>query len=417
MRASTPAAIVMALAACSACRTPGTSLPKAEPLAAVARDVHSYARPEEARVTHVGLDLRVDFAAKRLSGQATLKLQRAPGSSHVVLDTRRLSLRGVADKEGRALTYTLGDGNTILGQPLDVTLPAGVEEIVVSYDTMPEADALQWLSPAQTAGKKHPYLFSQGQAILTRTWIPTQDSPGIRQTYSARIVVPRGSQGGHERGAADAGWRRHAQRAGRFEFRLTQPIPPYLFALAVGDLAVPIARPAHRRLRRTGGRRVRRRRIPGRGEDGCGRGIAARAVPLGTLRRPRAAAVVPVRGHGESAADVRHADGPGRRSVAGVADRARARAFVVRQPGHQRHLERLLAERRGDQLRRAPHHGSALRARARRDARKCWPGRSCSTRSRGSADRRPRRRSCTSTSTAAIRTRAPPASPTTRARR
>jgi aminopeptidase N len=225
----------LAFVGCSACSTPATPPPKAEPLEAVERDVHSYARPDEARVTHVGLDLRVDFAAKRLSGQATLKLQRAPGSNTVILDTRRLSIRAVADKEGLALTYALGDANKILGQPLNVTLPAGVEEIIVSYETMPEAEALQWLSPAQTAGKKHPYLFSQGEAILTRTWIPTQDSPGIRQTYSARIVVPRDLTAvmSAEQLTPD-GVETPEGRA--FEFRMTQPIPPYLFALAVGDL-------------------------------------------------------------------------------------------------------------------------------------------------------------------------------------
>jgi leukotriene-A4 hydrolase len=222
------------LVACSACGAPAASPPR-EPLKAVERDVHSYARPEEVRVTHVGLDLRVDFGAKRLSGQASLQLRRAPGSSKVILDTRRLNVRAVADKEGRALTYALGNPDTILGQPLDVTLPAGVEEIVVSYETMPEADALQWLSPAQTAGKKHPYLFSQGEAILTRTWIPTQDSPGIRQTYSARIVVPRELKAvmSAEPLTPDGV---ETPEGRSFEFRLTQPVPPYLFALAVGDL-------------------------------------------------------------------------------------------------------------------------------------------------------------------------------------
>ncbi|MEO8256552.1 MAG: M1 family metallopeptidase [Acidobacteriota bacterium] len=235
MRASVSTTLaVIAVTACSACG-PGTPPPGPAPLEALPRDVHSYARPAEARVTHVSLDLRVDFSAKRLGGQAALKLRRAPQSNHVVLDTRRLNVHGVADGAGRALTYALGNDDKLLGRPLDVTLPAGVDEIVVSYDTMPEADALQWLSPAQTAGKKHPYLFSQGEAILTRTWIPTQDSPGIRQTYSARIVVPQDLKAvmSAEQLTPD-GVETAEGRA--FEFRLTQPVPPYLFALAVGDL-------------------------------------------------------------------------------------------------------------------------------------------------------------------------------------
>ena len=53
-----------------------------------------------------------------------------------------------------------------------------------------EGDGLCVLAPQQTAGKNLPFLFTQGQAILTRTWVPTQDSPGIRQTYEAIIRVP-----------------------------------------------------------------------------------------------------------------------------------------------------------------------------------------------------------------------------------
>lgn len=223
------------------CGAPATAPPEAEAVVAFERDVHSFARPEEARVTHVGLDLRVDFAAKRLSGRASLKLRRAPGSTRAILDTRRLVVRGVTDAKGGSLQYSLGAANPILGQPLEVTLPAGIDDIVVMYETAPEAEALQWLSPEQTAGKKHPYLYSQGQAILTRTWIPTQDSPGIRQTYAARIVVPRELKAvmSAEQLTPD-GVETPEGRA--FEFRLTQPVPPYLFALAVGDLQfVPVS--------------------------------------------------------------------------------------------------------------------------------------------------------------------------------
>ena len=101
---------------------------------------------------------------------------------------------------------------------------------------MPQAEALQWLSPEQTTGGAHPYLFSQGQAILTRTWIPTQDCPAIRQTYDARITVPAGLRAVMSAevltpdGMPVAGGR-------AFEFRLEQPVPPYLIALAIGDIA------------------------------------------------------------------------------------------------------------------------------------------------------------------------------------
>ena len=199
-------------------------------------DIHSFARPAEARVTHVALDLKTDFAAKRLAGTATLTIERQPSAEAIVLDTDGLTIDAVTAADGKtALSYRLGDDDPVRGRSLTVVLPQGVREIVVRYQTNPGAEALQWLSPEQTAGKRHPYLFSQGQAILTRSWIPTQDSPGIRQTYSARIVVPKelravmsAEQLTPDGVAADGG------RA--FEFRMPQAIPPYLIAIAVGDI-------------------------------------------------------------------------------------------------------------------------------------------------------------------------------------
>lgn len=207
----------------------------APPAWADARDELSFARPDEARVRHVTLDLVADFASRTLAGSARLSLDVAPGVDTAVLDTRDLTIESVADSAGRALIFRLGDAHPVLGRPLLVTLHEGATELVVTYRTSPGASALQWLSPAQTAGGQHPYLFSQGQAILTRTWIPTQDSPGIRQTYSARIVVPRDLRAVMSAehltpdGTEVAGGR-------AFEFRMDQPVPPYLIALAVGDI-------------------------------------------------------------------------------------------------------------------------------------------------------------------------------------
>jgi aminopeptidase N len=228
-----PAALLVVLAAC---QRPGPPAPAGPPSSAAAPDMHSFARPEEARVTHVALDLHADFMAKVLSGRAVLTLERAPGAAGIVLDTRELAIERVADGEGHTLDFELGPGDAVRGRPLTVSLPDGVGEIAITYRTSPGAEALQWLAPSQTAGRVAPYLYSQGQAILTRTWIPTQDSPGIRQTYSARIVVPDGLRAVMSaESLTPEGVEVSDGRA--FEFRLTNPVPPYLIALAVGDIA------------------------------------------------------------------------------------------------------------------------------------------------------------------------------------
>ena len=219
---------------------PSAAVPAATPFEYV-RDIHSHARPEIARVVHVDLDLSADFAAKVLSGTATLDVTAEPGATELILDARNLDIRSIKDGQGRALHFMMGEDDPILGQAVRVHFPAFAagerRRFVVDYATRPDAAALQWLSPSQTAGGRKPYLFSQGQAILTRTWVPTQDSPGIRQTWSARITAPSDlkvvmsaealTPNGEAAGAGRTAWR----------FREPNAVPPYLIAVGVGDIA------------------------------------------------------------------------------------------------------------------------------------------------------------------------------------
>ncbi|HUF12717.1 MAG TPA: M1 family metallopeptidase [Longimicrobiales bacterium] len=211
--------------------------PLAEPRIA-AEDLHSFARPELARVRHVALDLTADFERHILRGTARLTIERAAGVNQVVLDARDLMIRRVRDAAGETLEHRLGARVEFLGRAVTVVLPDdGSREldIVVEYETTPDAAAVQWLDPSQTAGGEKPYLFTQGQAILTRTWIPTQDSPGIRQTYSARIVVPEGLRAVMSAEMLTP----EGEPAGdgvAYRFEMRRPIPAYLIALAIGDI-------------------------------------------------------------------------------------------------------------------------------------------------------------------------------------
>lgn len=193
-------------------------------------DPHSFARPNDVVVRHVALDLDVDFEARRISGTAAFDLgRRAADAGLLVLDTWRLEITSVTDADGTELAFELGDEDEILGRALRVTLGAG-DRVVVRYATSPEAKALQWLEPEQTASGK-PFLFTQGQPILTRTWMPCQDSPAVRATYEATVRVPAGLMAVM---SAENPTERSAD--GTYRFAMPQPVPAYLIALAVGDL-------------------------------------------------------------------------------------------------------------------------------------------------------------------------------------
>jgi aminopeptidase N len=196
-------------------------------------DPHSYCDDTHAATESFALIARVDFTAHTITGDVTLTF-RAPASGRLDLDTRDLAIESVEDASGAALRFILHPAEPVLGARLEVELAAPTPSVRIRYRTSPNASALQWLTPAQTKGGKQPFLFSQCQAIHARSVIPMQDTPRLRVRYTAELVVPRELT--VVMAAADRG-RRDDGALATHRFEMPQPIPPYLFAFAVGDLA------------------------------------------------------------------------------------------------------------------------------------------------------------------------------------
>ena len=196
------------------------------------RDPHSYADDAQLQTESFALQAQLDFATHIITAEVTLQF-RAPGRGQLDLDTRDLSIESITDASGHVLAFTVHPPEPYIGARLEVTLAEVTPSITIRYRTSPDASALQWLAPAQTNGGVHPYLFSQCQAIHARSLVPVQDTPGLRQRYSAELTIPsslRAVMAAADRGRTEAG------ELATHRFEMPQPIPPYLFAFAVGDL-------------------------------------------------------------------------------------------------------------------------------------------------------------------------------------
>ena len=217
---------LLALLPLASCTSMNSRHAPAEP----ARDLHSFGEPARVRVRHVTLELELDFARRCASGSVRLDLERNDLSAPLVLDSEALAIESVVGSGGGSRVHRLAERDPALGSRLEIELAPADRSVTIRYRTTEGAQAMQWLEPEQTSGGRRPFLFTQGQSILTRSWIPLQDSPGVRVTYEATIRAPEGltpvmsaeQLGRDERGA----WR----------FRMTEPIPPYLIALACGEL-------------------------------------------------------------------------------------------------------------------------------------------------------------------------------------
>ncbi len=196
-------------------------------------DPHTYSDYTSIGVTHLDLELSVDFKSRILSGSAQWTLTRNNSKAmEVIFDTYRLGIDSVILDDGSKALYSTGKSDKILGAPLTVKVQPETKKVTIYYKTAPDATALQWLEAEQTSGKRQPFLYTQGESIYTRSWIPCQDGPGVRFTYTAVIHTPADLMA-----LMSAENPREKNKEGLYHFTMQQPVPSYLVALAVGDLA------------------------------------------------------------------------------------------------------------------------------------------------------------------------------------
>lgn len=214
------------LLGCVACHQSNKSNP-----AVIPQDIHSFSKPNEARVSHLHLKASVDFEKRIISGVATWDIIPSPEADSIIFDVKELTIEKVFVDSVESSSYSLSQAVPIFGQSLKIPILPSAKKIVIYYQTSPAAEAVQWLTPQQTAGKKFPFLFTQSEAILARSWVPCQDSPSLRFTYSADVTVPKDLLA-----LMSASNPQQKNERGEYHFEMKQPIPSYLLALAVGDI-------------------------------------------------------------------------------------------------------------------------------------------------------------------------------------
>jgi aminopeptidase N len=214
------------IAAAFGCGEPAANDSKSQAILDMKRatDFHSYSQPEEAVVTHLNWSASVNFEDRIIRATAIYDIATSETAERILLDCVDLTIEAVA-VDGKPVDWSMGPEQDFIGQPLSIPVQPSSKRISIQYSSAPSAGALLWVEGEQ------PFLFTQSQAILARTWIPCQDSPGIRFTYEAHVDVPVGTM------ALMSATNPTEQSAdGHYDFQMEQPIPSYLLALAVGNV-------------------------------------------------------------------------------------------------------------------------------------------------------------------------------------
>jgi aminopeptidase N len=184
--------------------------------------------------THYALDLRIDPAAARFSGSATIRVDVRERTRLLKLhgqglDITRAELR--AGGESRSVVVVTGP-NGALALQLSRPLEPGPATLHFEYEAdLPETPFGLYRVEVDDRW----YAFTQFQPLDARRAFPCFDQPEWKTPYDVTLRVPRGLlavSNGPEQSREPEGETRV------FRFAQTPPLPTYLVAFAVGEFDV-----------------------------------------------------------------------------------------------------------------------------------------------------------------------------------
>lgn len=182
---------------------------------------------------------KLDFDKKIIDGTIKIYFHSIIDGEVIILDTSQLTVTSVIDSDtGDSLEYVVDTRHKLdsLGTPLKIYRSYDADEdvtILIKYQTSPSSEAVQWLSPEMTSGKKYPFLFTQCESILCRSLLPCQDTPTAKVVVSTSITVQKPLR------ALNSGlFQGKIENANTTTYFYHQkiPIPSYLIAIAAGAI-------------------------------------------------------------------------------------------------------------------------------------------------------------------------------------
>jgi aminopeptidase N len=208
----------------------------------LAGTTRKYERSRPFVVTHLFLDLALDFNKRSVSGTATLDFERrAPGEARLELDGRAFDVEAVELERNKGRFAPVDFDYD--GEVLAVSGLGERGRLKVTYRATPRR-GLYFLAPDDKTPDRPRQVWSQCQDEDARHWFPCLDKPHVKMTTELRVAVPHGYTA-----LSNGELKTEEKPKGKsapwiYHFELDKPHPSYLVTLVAGEFDVVEDRPA-----------------------------------------------------------------------------------------------------------------------------------------------------------------------------